>query len=153
MSRYMLDTDICAFILRKTSQRLLEKIQAVPLQQQCMSVVTLAELLYGVQVSSKKKANREAVDFLVRHVQVLEWTNEAAEHYAEIRADLKKKGQQIGANDLLIAAHARSKELVIVTNNVKDFGRVKGLRLENWMNQQGLEWLVSSKTPSDPLSR
>lgn len=132
MTLYMLDTDICAFILRKTSPHLLEKIQTVPLQQQCISVVTLAELLYGVQVSSKKKANREALDFLVRHVQVLEWTHEAAEHYAEIRFDLKKRGQQIGTNDLMIAAHAKSKQAIAVTNNEKDFGRVKGLELENW---------------------
>ena len=133
MSEYMLDTDTCAFILRKSSPVLLERIQLVPLAQQCMSVVTLAELLYGIQVSSKKKANREAVDALTRHVNVIDWTKEAAAHYAEIRADLKKKGQQLGANDLLIAAHARSLGAVIVTNNVKDFGRVKGLKLENWM--------------------
>ncbi|MCA3239514.1 MAG: type II toxin-antitoxin system VapC family toxin [Curvibacter sp.] len=133
MSGYMLDADTCAFILRRSSPVLLERIQAVPLQQQCVSVVTLAELLYGVQVSSRKKANRDAVDLLVRHVSVLEWTAEAANHYAEIRADLKKKGQQLGANDLMIAAHARSIDAVIVTNNVKDFRRVKGLKLENWM--------------------
>ena len=130
---YLLDTDICAFILRKSSPVLLERIQLVPLQQQSMSVITLAELLYGVQVSSKKKMNREGVDALVRHVNVLDWTNEAAEHYAEIRADLKKKGQIIGTNDLLIAAHARSLGAIVVTNNVKDFRRVKGLQLENWM--------------------
>ena len=132
MSEYMLDTDTCAFILRKSSPVLLERIQLVPLAQQCMSVVTLAELLYGIQVSSKKKANREAVDALTRHVNVIDWTKEAAANCAEIRADLKKKGQQLGANDLLIAAHARSLGAVIVTNNVKDFGRVKGLKLENW---------------------
>lgn len=130
----MLDTDTCAFILRKTSPLLLERIQAVPLPQQCMSVVTLAELLYGVQVSSKKKANRDAVDLLVRHVSVLELPLEAADCYAEIRADLKKRGQLIGANDLLIAAHAKCIGAVVVTNNVKDFGRVKGLKLENWMD-------------------
>ena len=129
----MLDTDICAFILRKSSPVLLERIQSVPLAQQCMSVVTLAELLYGVQVSSKKKANREAVDALARYLNVIDWTKEAAAHYADIRIDLKKKGQQLGANELLIAAQARSLGAVIVTNNVKDFGRVKGLKLENWM--------------------
>lgn len=133
MSKYMLDTDTCAFILRKSSPVLLQRIQQVPLHQQCMSVVTLAELLYGVQVSSKKKANRDAVELLARYVNVLEWTLDAAGHYAEIRADLKKRGQQLGANDLLIAAHAKSMGAFIVTNNVKDFGRVKGLKLENWM--------------------
>ena len=135
MTQYMLDTDTCAFILRKSSQVLLDRIQSVPLQQQCMSVVTWAELLYGVQISSQKKANREAVDLLVKHVNVLEWPMEAAIHYAEIRSDLKMKGQQLGANDLLIAAHARCRGAVIVTNNVKDFGRVNGLKLENWMDQ------------------
>ena len=133
-SVYMLDTDTCAFMLRRTSAKLLEHVQSVPLQQQAMSVITLAELLYGVQVSSRKKVNRTAVDALVRHLTVLEWTRDAAEHYAEIRADLKKRGQLIGSNDLLIAAHARSVEAVVVTNNVKDFRRVKGLALENWMN-------------------
>jgi len=133
MSKYMLDTDICIFITRKSEPSLLERIESVPLEQQCISVVTLAELLYGVQVSSKKKANQEVVDLFAQHIEVLEWTPDAAKHYAEIRADLKKKGQQLGSNDLLIAAHARSIGAVIVTNNVKDFGRVKGLKLENWM--------------------
>lgn len=133
MSKYMLDTDICIFITRKSEPSLLERIESVPLEQQCISVVTLAGLLYGVQVSSKKKANQEAVDLFAQHIEVLEWTPDAAKHYAEIRADLKKKGQQLGSNNLLIAAHARSIGAVIVTNNVKDFGRVKGLKLENWM--------------------
>ena len=133
MSKYMLDTDICIFITRKSEPSLLERIESVPLEQQCISVVTLAELLYGVQVSSKKKANQEVVDFFAQHIEVLGWTPDAAKHYAEIRADLKKKGQQLGSNNLLIAAHARSIGAVIVTNNVKDFGRVKGLKLENWM--------------------
>jgi tRNA(fMet)-specific endonuclease VapC len=133
MSLYMLDTDTCAFILRRSSPALLARVQTVALQQQAVSVITLAELLYGVQVSSKKKANRAAVDELMRHLTVVEWSREAAEHYAEIRVDLKKKGQLIGSNDLLIAAHARSTGAVVVTNNVKDFGRVKGLEVENWM--------------------
>jgi tRNA(fMet)-specific endonuclease VapC len=130
----MLDTDICAFILRRSSDALMARIQAVPLRQQVMSVMTYAELLYGVQLSSKKKANQAAVDALSRHVAVLQWPQEAAGHYAEIRADLKKKGSMIGANDLLIAAHARSLDAIVVTNNTKDFARVKGLRIENWMN-------------------
>ena len=105
----MLDTDTCAFILRRSSDTLLARIQAVPVVQQAMSVVTYAELLYGVQVSSKKKANQAAVDALARHVAGLAWPQEAAKHYAQIRADLKKKGSMIGANDLLIAAHGRNR--------------------------------------------
>jgi len=132
-SLYMLDTDTCAFILRRSSQSLLDRIQAVPLERQVMSMVTLAELLYGVQLSSRKKENRAAVDALTRHLSVIEWTRDAAEHYADIRADLRKKGQPIGSNDLMIAAHARSLGAIVVTNNVKDFRRVKGLKHENWM--------------------
>jgi tRNA(fMet)-specific endonuclease VapC len=131
---YMLDADTCVFVLRRTSDALLERIQAVPLVQQAISVVTYAELLYGVQVSSKKRANQDAVDVLARHLPVLEWSQDAARHYAEIRADLNKKGSMLGANDLMIAAHARSLAAVVVTNNTRDFGRVKGLEVENWMS-------------------
>ena len=130
---YLLDTDTCAFILRRSSPVLLERMQSVPIRQQAVSTITVAELLYGVQVSSRRKANQAAVDLLMRHLAVLDWPREAAEHYADIRADLKKRGQLIGSNDLLIAAHVRCIDATVVTNNVKDFGRVKGLRVENWM--------------------
>ena len=130
---YMLDTDTCVFVLRRSSEALLARIQQVPIGQQMISMVTLAELLYGVLESNKKKANRAGVDAFARHVTVKDWSRDAAEHYAEIRVDLRKKGQMIGANDLMIAAHARSLEATVVTNNVKDFGRVKGLKVENWM--------------------
>lgn len=130
---YMLDTDTCAFILRRSSPTLLARIQSVPLAQQTISMVTLAELLYGVQVSTRRRENRAAVDALVLHLMVMEWSRGAAEHYAEIRADLKKRGQLIGSNDLMIAAHARSLGATVVTNNVKDFRRVKGLKFENWI--------------------
>jgi tRNA(fMet)-specific endonuclease VapC len=132
-SLYMLDTNTCAYILRRSSQALLNRIQTVPLEHQVMSMVTLAELLYGVQLSSRKKENRAAVDALIRHLSVICWTRDAAEHYADIRADLKKKDQIIGSNDLMIAAHARSLQAIVVTNNVKDFRRVKGLTHQNWM--------------------
>ena len=128
----MLDTDTCVFILRRSSAAILRKIQAVPVQQQVVSVVTYAELLYGLQLALKKKSNQVAVEGLARHLAILDWPQEAAKHYAEIRADLKKKGSMIGANDLLIAAHARSLGAVVVTNNTKDFVRIKGLRIENW---------------------
>lgn len=131
-SLYMLDTNTCALILRRSSPTLLQRIQSVPLRQQSVSMITLAELLYGVQISSRKKANRSAVDVLMRHLTVIDWSRAAAEHYADIRADLKRKGQLIGSNDLLIAAHARSLGAVVVTNNVKDFGRVRALKVENW---------------------
>jgi len=88
----------------------------------------------GDQLGTAADHITAAVDLLARHLQVIDWSREAAEHHADIRADLKKKGQLIGSNDLLIAAHARSLAATVVTNNVKDFGRVKGLRIENWMD-------------------
>ncbi|HOE41494.1 MAG TPA: type II toxin-antitoxin system VapC family toxin [Rhodoferax sp.] len=133
MNKYMLGTDTCIFITRKSKPALLARIASVPLAQQCISVVTPAEMLYGVQLSANQIANQQAVDLFVQHLEVLHWTPEAAKHYAEIRVDLKRLGHQIGSNDLMIAAHARSLGAVIVTNNVTDFGRVKGLEFEKWM--------------------
>ena len=133
---FMLDTDTCIFLMRGDSPALAAKVQSVPLQQQVMSAVTFAELTYGVQVSTaaKRKQNQSVLDSLVLHLAVLDWPQDAAKHYAEIRADLKKRGAQIGAADLMIAAHARAMGAIVVTNNVKDFERVKGLVVENWTN-------------------
>ena len=131
---FMLDTDTCIFLMRGESQTLATKVQSVLVQQQVMSAVTFAELAYGVQASAaaKRKQNQAVLDSLALHLAVLDWPQDAAKHYAEIRADLKKRGAQLGAADLMIAAHARVMGAVIVTNNVKDFGRVKGLQVENW---------------------
>ena len=131
---FMLDTDTCIFLMRGESQTLADKVQSVPLQQQVMSAVTFAELAYGVQASAvaKRKQNQAVLDSLALHLAVLDWPQDAAKYYAEIRADLKKRGAQLGAADLMIAAHARAMGAVIVTNNVKDFWRVRGLQVENW---------------------
>ena len=133
-SLFMLDTDTCIFLMRRASQKLETKVQSVPLQNQVMSAVTFAELSYGVQasVAAKRKQNQATLDSLALHLAVLDWPQDAAKFYAEIRLDLKKRGTQLGAADLMIAAHARSLGAVVVTNNVKDFGRVKGLEVENW---------------------
>ena len=131
---FMLDTDTCIFLMRGESQTLATKVQSVLLQQQVMSAVTFAELTYGVHASAsaKRKQNQAVLDSFALHLAVLDWPQDAAKHYAEIRADLKKRGAQMGAADLMIAAHARALGAIVVTNNVKDFGRVKGLQVENW---------------------
>ena len=133
---FMLDTDTCIFLMRGESPALAAKVQSVPLQQQVMSAVTFAELTYGVQASAaaKRKQNQSVLDSLVLHLAVLDWPQDAAKHYAESRADLKKRGAQLGAADLMIAAHARAMGAIVVTNNIKDFDRVKGLEVENWTN-------------------
>ena len=131
---FMLDTDTCIFLMRGESPALAARVQSVPLQQQVMSAVTFAELTYGVQASAaaKRKQNQSVLDSLVLHLAVLDWPKDAAKHYAEIRADLKKRGAKLGAADLMIAAHVRAMGAIVVTNNVKDFERVKGLEVENW---------------------
>lgn len=97
-----------------------------------MSVVTKAELLYGVEVSPKHAQDATAFAAFLPYVEVLDLDEDAALHYAEIRADLKKRGAMIGANDVFIAAHARALGLTLVTNNTAEFERVTGLLVENW---------------------
>jgi tRNA(fMet)-specific endonuclease VapC len=95
-------------------------------------VITKSELLYGVEVSPRKTQDAAAIQAFLPHVEVLDFPDGAASHYAQIRADLKARGRMIGAHDLFIAAHARSLGLRLVTNNTTEFARVKGLKLENW---------------------
>ena len=132
MARYMLDTDTCSYIMKRSSQAVLNRLQAVPVADVCISVITKSELLYGVEASPRRSQDAMAVKAFLPYVEVLDFHDEAAAHYAQIRADLKKRGRMIGANDLFIAAHARSLGLKLVTNNTGEFGRVKGLSVENW---------------------
>jgi tRNA(fMet)-specific endonuclease VapC len=97
-----------------------------------MSVITKAELLYGVDLSPRRAQDAAALAAFLPYVEALDFSDDAALHYAEIRADLKRRGALIGANDLFIAAHARALELTLVTNNTAEFERVSGLVVENW---------------------
>lgn len=132
MARYMLDTDTCSYIMKRSSEAVIKRLRKVPVADVCISVFTKSELLYGVEVSPRRAQDAAALQAFLPHVAVLEFPDEAAVHYARIRADLKKRGQMIGGNDLFIAAHARSLGLRLVTNNIAEFNRVKGLTLENW---------------------
>jgi tRNA(fMet)-specific endonuclease VapC len=132
MGRYMLDTDTCSYIMKRSNQTVMKRLRAVPVTDVCISVITKSELLYGVELSPRREQDATALQAFLPHVEVLEFSEDAAAHYAQIRADLKTRGQMIGANDLFIAAHARSLGLRLVTNNTAEFGRVKGLTLENW---------------------
>ena len=136
MPRYMLDTDTCSYVMKRSNAAVLRRLQTVPVADVCMSVVTKSELLYGVEVSPRRAQDAAALAAFLPYVDVLDFSDDAAPHYAEIRADLKKRGLPIGANDLFIAAHARSLGLTLVTNNTAEFGRVTGLRVENWTQPQ-----------------
>jgi tRNA(fMet)-specific endonuclease VapC len=130
--RYMLDTDICSFIIKRANEKLLKRLRRTPVEDICISVITKAELLYGVDISPRAKADDAAVGAFLTHVAVLDFPDEAAQQYAAIRGHLKRKGMVIGANDLLIAAHARAAGLTLVTNNTGEFARVPQLKIENW---------------------
>ena len=132
MPRFMLDTGTCSYVIKRSHPPVLRRLQAVPIDEVCVSVITKAELLYGVHVSPRQQQDSVAVEAFLRHLAVLDFPDAAAEHYADIRAGLKLRGQLIGANDLMIAAHARCLNLMLVTNNLREFSRVPGLAVENW---------------------
>jgi tRNA(fMet)-specific endonuclease VapC len=132
MLRFMLDTDTCSYIMKRSHPLVLKRLQAVDVGDVCMSVITKAELLNGVEVSPRRAHDAGALAALLPYVDVVDFSDEAATHYAEIRADLKRRGELIGANDLLIASHARALDLTLVTNNTAEFQRVTDLTVENW---------------------
>jgi tRNA(fMet)-specific endonuclease VapC len=132
MLRYMLDTDICSYVMKRSHNPLLQRLQRVPVSEVCISVVTKSELLYGIEVSPRRQQDAAALNAFLNYVEVLDFPDRASPHYAQIRAQLKKSGKMIGANDLFIAAHARSLGLTLVTHNTQEFRRVHRLAIEDW---------------------
>jgi len=132
MKRYMLDTDMCSYIIKEHPESVRQRFQTLAMEQLCVSVVTYAELIYGVERSSSKRINRPIIEDFVRHLDVLNWDTEAADQYGVIRAELEAAGTPIGAMDMMIAAHAKSIKAVLVTNNQKHFTKVKGMKVDNW---------------------
>jgi tRNA(fMet)-specific endonuclease VapC len=132
----MLDTNICIFAIRgarknsKIYQNLYEKIKNQT--DIAISSLVLAELMHGVELSESSEENRSALADFLCGIEVLPFTEDTAEEYGEIRADLQKRGQLIGVFDMLIAAHAKSQNAILVTNNIRDFERIQGLVLEDW---------------------
>jgi len=135
MPRYMLDTDISSYFINGTHPAIDRKIREMGWEAVCISVITRCELLFGVEVSPNPARRSVAVNDYLRYMPMLELPAEAADEYAAIRAELQRKGTPIGNNDLLIAAHARSMGLTLVTNNTREFSRVPGLKIENWAEE------------------
>lgn len=130
--KYLLDTNICIYLIKKKPEKLIRKIKKFKIEELCISAITVSELEYGIQKSKYPERNKIAlIEFLIPF-QILEYDLSAAEEYGRIRKELEQRGKIIGPMDLLIAAHAKSKGLIIVTNNEKEFGRVDGLSVENW---------------------
>lgn len=128
MLRYMLDTNICSYVMRERPLALRERFNSEA-ERMCISAITLGELLFGAE---GRPSVRPILEQFVARIALRDFGHTAAAHYAQIRVELKK--QPIGANDTLIAAHARSEGLTLVTNNAREFERVPGLRIENWVN-------------------
>jgi tRNA(fMet)-specific endonuclease VapC len=131
MLKYMLDTNIAIYVIKRRPVDLLDVFNQHA-GQMCISSITLAELLHGVEKSSMPDRNLLQVEDFVSRLEVLSYGDKAAAHYGDIRADLERKGMPIGVNDLHIAGHARSEGLTLVSNNVREFERVVALRLVNW---------------------
>ncbi|WP_353722110.1 type II toxin-antitoxin system VapC family toxin [Dyadobacter sp. 676] len=134
--KYLLDTNIVAYIIKRRPIEVLHKLQSLDWTEIAISSIVAAELWYGVEKSQLKEQNRAALEAFLRPFTILDFDTRAAVAYASIRADLESKGKVIGANDLLISAHALSRGLILVTNNVKEFERVGGLQIENWITNE-----------------
>ena len=131
MLRYILDTDILIYTIKSKPEAVRQQFQQHH-GEMCISAVTAMELLYGAHKSQSVRRNLDVVEGLLARLDVLDFDIGAAEHAGEIRATSARIGTPIGPYDIMIAGHARSRGLTLVTNNISEFERISGLRLENW---------------------
>ena len=130
--RYMLDTNICSYILKDHPAAVKQRFEEVGSENICISSIVLAELYYGAARHPKGVVIRREIDDFAARLIVLPWDEAAADHYGAIRASLEKAGTLVGAMDMLIAAHAESCGATLVSNNLREFGRIKNLKTANW---------------------
>ena len=131
---YMLDTNICIYVMKNRPEKVLERFKKELNNGMCISSVTLAELEYGMKNSSNPAKNEQSLLKFLFPLSILPFGTAAASKYGEIRTYLQKQGTPIGPLDMLIAGHARAEGLILVTNNIREFERVPGLELENWVD-------------------
>ena len=129
---YMLDTNICIYVMKTYPPRLREKFNTLG-EQLCISSITLGELHYGAEKSARRAENLTALELFAARLDVLPFGDRAAAHYGQLRAELERVGTPCGAYDMQIGGHARSEGLILVTNNMREFTRMPGLRVENWV--------------------
>ncbi|MDR1699774.1 MAG: type II toxin-antitoxin system VapC family toxin [Lachnoclostridium sp.] len=132
--KYMLDTNICIYIIKKKPKIVFDRMEQALKDGLAISAITLAELEHGVFLSNYPEKNTIALNKFLSILEILSFDGEAAFHYGNIHADLQQKGTIIGQMDMLIAAHARSRGMIVVTNNTREFERVEGLGIENWVS-------------------
>ena len=131
--KYLLDTNICIYIIKKKPEKVLNRFSKLKPGDVGVSTITIAELYYGVAKSSKPNQNTIALQEFLQPLIILDFTSEDSIAYGRIRSELEAEGKLIGAMDLLIASMAFSRGLILVTNNEKEFNRVKDLKVENWV--------------------
>ena len=132
---FMLDTDICIYIIKRKPASVLKRLESLKPGQLAMSAITFAELMNGAKKSQHVEANLARLKALGELIEIRPFDKQAAVCYGDIRSRLEKRGEMIGGNDLLIAAHALSLDWTLVTNNEREFGRVEGLKVENWVKE------------------
>lgn len=132
MMRYLLDTNICIYLIKKHPPEVLARFQQIQLRQLHISTVTLFELYYGIEKNNSQRRNLAALENFIAPLTVVDFTIEAAKKAAVIRSTLQKQGTPIGVYDIQIAAIALSLNMTLLTNNLREFERVNGLKLENW---------------------
>ena len=129
---YMLDTDICIYIIKRKPLRVLERLESIQPDQLSMSAITFAELMNGAKKSQRVEANVSRLNALGEILEICSFDQRAALAYGDVRSSLEKRGEVIGPHDLLIAAHALSLDRMLITNNEREFKRVEGLKVDNW---------------------
>ena len=133
--KYMLDTNICIYLIKRQPREVIDKFKGIALGEISVSTVTVAEMMYGVGKSQYKEKNKTALQAFLTPLEIVDFDFAAAQQYGAVRAYLEKKGKPIGAYDLMIAAHALSLGLVLVTNNEQEFQRIPDLIVENWVKK------------------
>ena len=133
-ARFLLDTSICIYIRREKPEEALRRFRTLKQGEAALSAITFGELAYRAEKSAQRVAALEVLRELARVLPVMGLPETAAEAYGTMRAELERKGQMIGNNDLWIAAHAKAAGLTLVTNNEREFRRVRGLKVENWLD-------------------
>lgn len=130
---YLLDTNICVYLISGRFEHVNQRFLSIAPEQIAVSAIVAAELAYGVEHSQRTKENRKRLDVFFEGVPILDWSKQSIWHYAKLKSQLRNAGTPIGELDLQIAAHALALDAVCVTNNTREFERIEGLRLENWV--------------------
>ncbi|MGK7930132.1 MAG: type II toxin-antitoxin system VapC family toxin [Microcystaceae cyanobacterium] len=131
--KYLLDTNICIYIIKEKPKSVFDKFNSLKPLDIAISSITVAELKYGIYKSQKSQQNKVALAQFLLPLSIIDFNEKATDYYGKIRYSLEKQGQVIGGMDMLIAAHALSLDVILVTNNLKEFTRIPNLRLENWV--------------------